>query len=85
MLRISTRPHVVRDGDSLEDLAERYLGSRSRWNEIYEANRELLSNPELLPIGKTLQIPRSRKQNTGLVPIDSDGLQALRQSAWPGS
>jgi nucleoid-associated protein YgaU len=49
--------HKVRDGDTLSSLARHYLGSSKRFLEIYEANRELLSNPDLLPIGAELKIP----------------------------
>ena len=51
------RLHQVRDGDTLSSLARHYLGSSKRFLEIYEANRELLSNPDLLPIGARLKIP----------------------------
>lgn len=54
------RTHVVVDGDSLERLAGRYLDDSSRAHEIYEANRELLSDPDLLPIGVELFIPASK-------------------------
>jgi hypothetical protein len=49
--------HKIVDGDTLPGLAERYLGSADRAWEIYEANRELLPSPELLPIGVELCIP----------------------------
>jgi nucleoid-associated protein YgaU len=51
------RRHKIADGDTLAGLAERYLGSRDRYLEIFEANRDVLSSPELLPIGVTLKIP----------------------------
>jgi nucleoid-associated protein YgaU len=49
--------HRVADGDTLVRLAERYLGSAERWRELYEFNRDVLTNPELLPIGAELRIP----------------------------
>ena len=52
------RTHIVVDGDSLERLAGRYLDDANRGNEIYEANRELLADPDLLPIGAQLVIPK---------------------------
>jgi hypothetical protein len=52
------RTHVIVDGDSLERLAGRYLDDSARGNEIYEANRELLASPDLLPIGVELVIPK---------------------------
>lgn len=49
--------HTVRDGDTLPGIAERYLGSRERYRELYEANRDVLKGPDLLPIGAVLRIP----------------------------
>ena len=49
--------HMVVDGDTLPVLAERYLGSSARANEIYEANRDALRDPALLPIGVELKLP----------------------------
>jgi nucleoid-associated protein YgaU len=49
--------HRIVDGDTLAALAERYLGSAARAKEIFEANREVLSDPALLPIGAELKIP----------------------------
>ncbi len=51
------RAHKIVDGDTLPRLAEKYLGSADRYLEIYEANREILLGPELLPIGVELRIP----------------------------
>lgn len=51
------RSYRLRDGDTLEDLAERFLGTRTRAGEIFEANRALLSTPDLLPLGTTITIP----------------------------
>jgi nucleoid-associated protein YgaU len=54
-----TRPrsYRLRDGDTLEKLAERFLGSRERAMEIYDTNREQLARPDLLPVGKEIMIP----------------------------
>lgn len=51
------RKHRLVDGDNLEALAERYLGSRERAGEIFEANQNILPARDLLPIGKTIRIP----------------------------
>jgi nucleoid-associated protein YgaU len=51
------RTHRIVDGDSLAMLAERYLGSAARAREIFDANRDVLPDPELLPIGAELKIP----------------------------
>lgn len=50
--------HTIRDGDSLEKLAKWYLGDVDRAQEIFEMNRDVLSDPMLLPIGTRVQLPR---------------------------
>lgn len=52
-----SRQHVVRDGDTLGGLAERYYGDVRRYQELYDANAAQLANPDVLPIGATLVIP----------------------------
>jgi nucleoid-associated protein YgaU len=56
-LEQSVRVHKIADGDTLASLATRYLGDAARADEIYRANRDVLSRPDLLPIGVTLKIP----------------------------
>ncbi len=52
------RKHTIVDGDTLPELAQRYLGSAERYLEIYRANRDLLpEGPDVLPIGTVLVIP----------------------------
>jgi nucleoid-associated protein YgaU len=53
--------HKILDGDKLEDLAARYLGSPDKAMEIFDANRQVLSNPNILPIGVELKIPFPKK------------------------
>ena len=54
--------HKIVDGDTLRDLAERYLDSADRAGEILEINRDVLSDPKLLPIGVELKIPSRRAE-----------------------
>jgi tetratricopeptide (TPR) repeat protein len=52
------RHHVVAKGDTLFNLAMKYYGSRSKWRDIFAANRELLTNENSpLKIGMDLKIP----------------------------
>ena len=64
----SARTHKIVDGDTLETLAERYLGSAERSSEIYEANHDVLASPQVLPIGATLTIPCRERRSVS----DSD-------------
>jgi len=49
--------HVVVSGDTLRSIAARYLGDETQWPRVYEANREIIADPERLVVGQTLQIP----------------------------
>lgn len=51
--------YTVKYGDTLSGIAQRFLGSQSRYQEIYEANRDRMSSPDRLDVGKPLRIPKS--------------------------
>jgi phage tail protein X len=55
--KVSFALHRIADGDTLSSLALRYLGSSKRFSVIFEANRDRLQSPDLLPIGTELRIP----------------------------
>ena len=50
--------HRVQKGDTLSELAQRYLGSSARFGEIYKANRDKLRSPNDLRLGLALRIPQ---------------------------
>jgi nucleoid-associated protein YgaU len=56
------RRHRIVDGDSLSMLALRYLGDERRAAEILAYNRDVLRDPALLPVGKTILIPRATNE-----------------------
>lgn len=54
----NTLTHTIRDGDSLEALAERYLRDADRWQELLDANADVLTSRDLLPVNTVIRIPR---------------------------
>jgi len=60
--------HVVAKGDSLSHIAERYYGHQRFWKVIYQANRNIIKDPERLQVGWKLRIPSpqevAEKENT---------------------
>jgi LysM repeat protein len=50
--------YVVQKGDTLSALAQRFYGKASQYMKIFEANRDILSNPDLIKIGQKLRIPK---------------------------
>lgn len=51
--------HTVEKGDTLWAISEKTLGNGSRYNEIFEANRPMLSDPDKIYPGQVLRIPTS--------------------------
>jgi hypothetical protein len=62
--------HTVIDGDRLDVLAARYLGDADLAMDLFEANRDVLVDPNVLPIGVELAIPPERPMH-GPNPADS--------------
>ncbi len=52
------RLYEVQGGDSLFSIAGAELNSRGRWEEIYELNRQRISDPNVLHTGTTLILPK---------------------------
>ncbi len=52
-----TPTYTVAKGDSLSKIAKEIYGKSSLWKLIYEANRDVIKNPDLIQIGWVLKIP----------------------------
>ena len=50
--------HVVVAGDTLSALALKYYGKAGMYMKIFEANRDILANPDLIRVGQKLRIPK---------------------------
>jgi nucleoid-associated protein YgaU len=53
----ATQWHEVVKGDTLSKIAQKYYGDPSLYTQIFEANKDTLSNPDLIRIGQKLRIP----------------------------
>lgn len=49
--------YVVEKGDSLSKIAKHFYGKATAWKSIFEANRDQLSDPDLIKPGQILKIP----------------------------
>jgi LysM repeat protein len=49
--------HVVKAGDTLSHLALQYYGNARKWQQIYEANKETMKNPNYIFIGQKVLVP----------------------------
>jgi LysM repeat protein len=57
-LHSPARTYVVRAGDSLAVIAERFYGRAADWRVLYRANRGQISDPALIYPGQRLRVPR---------------------------
>ena len=53
--------HTVETGDTLGKIAKEHYGSANRYQEIFEANRPMLKDPDKIYPGQVLRIPPSKK------------------------
>jgi nucleoid-associated protein YgaU len=56
-----SQQYTVKAGDTLSKLAGQFYNSPEKWEKIYEANRDLLKNPNYIYIGMKLVIPSDDK------------------------
>jgi len=50
--------YEVKPGDTLGALAQRFYGKASLYPKIFEANRDILTNPDLIKVGQKLKIQK---------------------------
>ncbi len=49
--------YVVKSGDSLSRIAKQHYGNANAWTLIFEANRDVLDDPDKIFPGQTLRLP----------------------------
>jgi len=49
--------YTVQKGDSLSKIAKHELGDANSWQKIFEANRDVLDDPDKIFPGQTLKLP----------------------------
>jgi len=68
------RRHEVNRGDTLWDLARRYLVDPYRWRDIYDLNRDVVQDPHWIYPGERLRIPGSATIAVERMPDDASRL-----------
>lgn len=55
--------YTVRKGDTLSHIAQAHYGRASEWPRIFEANRDLLDDPDRIQPGQVLTIPAAARED----------------------
>jgi len=51
------KTYTVKSGDTLWNIAKKYLGNGNRYTEIYNLNKAKISNPNMIYVGQVLTLP----------------------------
>lgn len=85
--------YIVKKGDTLAEIAEKFMGTQEKWSEIAKAND--LPNPDQINVGDRLLIPDSsankkdefnqepKEQNLGNTPDNSSKSNGMDENAKP--
>jgi nucleoid-associated protein YgaU len=60
----AAQTYTVAKGDTLSKIAKEFYGNANRWHDIFDANRDQISNPDLIRPGQVLKIPAGAKSNS---------------------
>ena len=55
--QVKSSHYTVRSGDTLSKIAEHFYDKAADWGYLYHANAKTVSNPNLILVGQTLDIP----------------------------
>jgi nucleoid-associated protein YgaU len=50
--------YTVQSGDSLWKISQKFYGDGNKYQKIFEANKEVIKNPDLIYPGQMLRIPK---------------------------
>lgn len=54
---VGQQTYTVQKGDTLSHISQQFYGKASAWNQIFEANRDQLDDPDRIQPGQVLKIP----------------------------
>ena len=59
----AAKTYTVVSGDSLSRIAKHVYGDANRWHDIFNANRDLLDDPDKIKPGQILKLPADSDSN----------------------
>ena len=81
--------YTIKKGDTLSGIAKKKLGSSSRWREIYELNKDIIKNPNLIYANQKIKLPKYATgtlgtKNNQLAWIDELGEELVMHASGNG-
>ena len=49
--------YTIEKGDSLWKIASKFYGNGAKWNTLFEDNKEVIQNPDLIDPGQVIRVP----------------------------
>lgn len=53
--------YTVKSGDTLSKIAKQLFGNANRYMDIFNLNKDILTNPDLIKVGQKLKLPNPAK------------------------
>lgn len=57
--QVEVEYYTIQSGDSLWNIAQKYLGNGNDYTKIFEANKEVIKDPDLIYPGQKIRIPKA--------------------------
>ena len=54
---IGEQSYTIESGDTLSKIAKRHYGSPNAWKQIFEANRDVIDDPDRIFPGQVIKLP----------------------------
>lgn len=54
----AAQTYTIKSGDTLSKIAREHYGDANQWNRIFEANKDVISDPDKIYPGQTITIPK---------------------------
>lgn len=52
------RYYTIESGDTLSKIAKQHYGDANKWNDLFEANREVIKDPDKIYPGQRIRLPQ---------------------------
>lgn len=78
-IKVDGQRYIVRSGDWLSKIAEKFYGSAMRYSKLVAANRDVIKNPDEIYPGQELRIPPADREKKYYTVRPGDSLSKIAQ------